>query len=708
MSDEPSNSDISPSTVNPSSPPPGEGKKLTRAEARRLQQQQESEAEMKALEERERAAGKLVADRPALAAGIGEAGYTSAESVADLYSLTFEAANAGDNERSILANHFNCRIQGKELFRDTSVNFVAGSRYGLMGPNGRGKSSLLRLMEQRKLPIGRRLLVQLVEQEQEVMEMDTPAFEVVLQSDKTRQRLLEEEKALSELENPTNEEFERLQEVQNELSLLGTDGAEAKVRRILYGLGFPTEWQDWPTKRFSGGWRKRITLACAVFMEPDFLMLDEPTNHLDLNAVMWLQSYLPKVFNSSRKNPKTLVVVSHDVEFLDSVCTHMVHIEDFKLSYYSGGYYDFLNALFAKRKEYDNKYEKVRKDIRVMKRNQHLSKDAIKKVFENRARKEGRDLHDVLLEKRKDYVVNFPFEEPPQLRDPYCLIKLSYLSFGYPGCENLYNNIDIALWSDSRICIVGPNGIGKSTLFGLMDGLLTPTEGHVEIVRNCRVGRYNQHFVDKLPLTATSVELMMSLGFVHEHEARQRLGSFGLEGTAHHQKIETLSGGQKARCALAAISTQRPHLLMLDEPTNHLDMESINALIEAINDYKGGVVVVTHDARLILDTSMSLWLVADKSIRPFDGDLDDYREHVMSVLKAEEDRREAEREAKRTGRVAAQETAKGEKKEPSTAPPIDPEKQAASLTDMFAKKDAKKKKDASVVKEKKEKKDDKK
>ena len=618
--------------------------------------------------------------------------------VADLYSLTFEAATPGPNERNILAHHVNCSILGKTLFRDAQINFTSGNRYGLMGPNGRGKSSLLRLVEQRRFPVGSKLQVLLVEQEQEIQALDTPAIEVVLQSDKKRSLYLAEVEELEKKEHPTEEEHRRLLELQEELDAMGTDVAESRARRILYGLGFPAEWQEYPTRQFSGGWRKRISLACAVFMEPDFLMLDEPTNHLDLNAVMWLQTYLPKVYHSAGRNPKTVVVVSHDVEFLDAVCTHMAHIDECKLSVYNGGYYDFVSALQAKRREYDNKYEKVKKEVRAMKKQQHLSQKQVNTIFESRARKTGREVHQVLLERRRDYVVNFPFPDPPPRRDTDCLVRLSEVSFSYPNCPDLFREVSMALWSDSRITVVGPNGVGKTTLLNLIDGTLAPTSGFVERTRNVTIGRYNQHFVDSLPLDKTAVELMFSLGFIHEHEARQRLGSFGLEGVSHHKKLDALSGGQKARVALAAISTQRPHLLLLDEPTNHLDMESINALVEAINRYKGGILVVTHDARLILETDMKLWLVSDKNCTPYKGTLEDYKEYVLELLQEEEEVREKERLRKKELRQSEKNTCAVQnplgkvKIVDKVTIPAPPEKtKNSSLGSLFKKLDKKKK-----------------
>ena len=272
---------------------------MSRKDRRRQEQIEESAAEQRIMEER------------------SDSGSTVR--IPSLH-VTHEPFSSSDNARNVTANRFSCSIHGKDLFKDTQVNFLAGMRYGLMGPNGRGKSTLLRVIEQRRIPIGTKLQIQLVEQEQETQEMDTSAVDVVLRSDKLRIRLLAEEALLLKVENPTDDQHKRLLDVQDDLAARGESASESRARRVLFGLGFSSEWQSWPTRRFSGGWRKRIALACAVFVEPDFLMLDEPTNHLDLNAVMWLQSYLSQVYNvDGSRRPKTLVIVSHDVEFLDSV-----------------------------------------------------------------------------------------------------------------------------------------------------------------------------------------------------------------------------------------------------------------------------------------------------------------------------------------------------------------------------------------------------
>jgi ATP-binding cassette, subfamily F, member 1 len=564
------------------------------------------------------------------------------------FSVTMEADQVAEGSRNITFNKVSVSVNGKTLFKDASVKLSAGSRYGLMGPNGRGKSTILRLLASRELPVQSNLDLLLVEQEQEFTASELSAVDAVLQSHKKQNAYSLEARELHSKAELTTTEMERLHFLEEELDIMGASQADARARRILFGLGFPTEWHERPTSSFSGGWRKRIALASAVFIEPDVLMLDEPTNHLDLNAVIWLESYLVKAYNESAKRPKILIVVSHDAGFLDEVCTHMVHVENYLLNYYRGSYSDFDSQLQQRHQELDKKYESVMRTIRDKKRNgmSNVQVDAWIKEQVNAGR-----LDPQLLEKRRDYVVNFPFPDPPELRDG-CVCKLENVSFNYPNGPVLFENVSCALWTDSRITLCGPNGIGKSTLLNLMTGVLEPTAGYITLNRQVRIGRYNQHFVDKLPLEKTPVECIQALGIPEEDKARRLLGSFGLEGIVHKNQIATLSGGQKARVALAAISAESPHFLLFDEPTNHLDVESIEALCSAIKTFKGGVLVVTHDARLIESTEMQIWVAGDKNVAPFNGSLDDYKNIVRAEFEKEEATRLEERRQQQEDKAA--------------------------------------------------------
>eukprot|EP00331_Platyophrya_macrostoma_P026970 CAMPEP_0176451764 /NCGR_PEP_ID=MMETSP0127-20121128/28075_1 /TAXON_ID=938130 /ORGANISM="Platyophrya macrostoma, Strain WH" /LENGTH=667 /DNA_ID=CAMNT_0017839971 /DNA_START=36 /DNA_END=2039 /DNA_ORIENTATION=+ len=606
------------------------------------------------------------------------------------FSVSLEQDAVAEGSRNISLSKVSVSVNGKTLFRETPVKLSAGSRYGLMGPNGRGKSTILRLITNRELPIQKNLDILLVEQEQEFHASDLSAVQAVVQSHKLQTLYMAEIEELRVKEQLTDADMDRLKFLEEELNIMGASQAEARARRILFGLGFPTDWHDRPTKSFSGGWRKRIALASAVYIEPDVLLLDEPTNHLDLNAVIWLESYLCNMYSEKAKRPKILVVVSHDAGFLDGVCTHMVHIDNYKLNYYRGGFSQFAAQVDQHHQEVDKKYTAVMKQIAELKR-KGKSNDQVEDWIQEQLRI-GK-LDQEFLERRRDYVVNFPFRNPPELRDG-CIIKLDDVSFNYPGGPTLFQGVCCALWTDSRVTLCGPNGIGKSTLLNLMTGLLEPTTGHVTVNRQVRIGRYNQHFVDKLPLEKTSVEYIQSLGVHEEHKARQLLGSFGLEGIVHKNMIATLSGGQKARVALAAISAELPHFLLFDEPTNHLDVESIEALCSAINAFKGGVLVVTHDARLIKETNMQLWVAGDLNVKPFSGALEDYKDYVRKIYLDDESQREADRVNARKDKaelkqfassgvdaVAAREEAKQAKLQA----------QANELDDMFGELDSKQK-----------------
>lgn len=615
------------------------------------------------------------------------------------FSVTLEQDQSAEGSRNITFNKVSVSVNGKTLFKDATVRLSAGSRYGLMGPNGRGKSTILRLLATRELPVQSNLDELLVEQEQEFTASDVSAVQAVLNSHKKQIEYLAEVTTLRNTVELTQEEMERLHFLEEELDLMGAAQADAKARRILFGLGFPTEWHERPTKSFSGGWRKRIALASAVFIEPDVLMLDEPTNHLDLNAVIWLETYLAQAYSETAKRPKILVVVSHDAGFLDEVCTHMVHVESFQLNYYKGGFSTFEEQLRQRHQEIDKKVTALEKTIKEKKRN-GMSNVQVDEWIKDQVNA-GR-IDPLYLEKRRDYIVNFPFSVPPELPNG-CVCKLEEVAFNYPGGPTLFQGVNCALWTDSRITLCGPNGIGKSTLLNLMTGVLTPTDGFVTLNRQVRIGRYNQHFVDKLPLEKTPVEYIQSLGIPAEDKARRQLGSFGLEGLVHKNQIATLSGGQKARVALAAISTECPHFLLFDEPTNHLDVESIEALCDAIRLFKGGVLVVTHDARLIESTEMDIWIAGNKTVEPFKGTLDDYKDIVRAEHQFDEAQKLVARQAtvedkvlnKKLLKAGVQDVTKA--KEEMRAQ--EKEKIAAEIDDFFSQLDKKKKKKKTKAKE---------
>lgn len=558
-----------------------------------------------------------------------------------------QRASAGDDfiegALDIRVEMFSIAAKGKTLFENAELKITHGRRYGLVGPNGHGKTTLLRHLAERKIRFPPNIDCLLCEQE--VAANDLSAYEAVLTADTKRTQLLEDEKRLTEelaksSEGDDDSELqEELNNVYEELDAIGAASAEGRVRRILAGLGFNAEMQNRCTKDFSGGWRMRVSLARALFVEPTLLLLDEPTNHLDLNAVIWLDDYLSKW-------KKTLLIVSHDQEFLDNVCTDIMHLDQKKLNYYRGNYGDFKKMAAQKRREYEREYEKQQKRIKELKKagkTKVTAEKAVKKSREDRAKKGGKkggakgtmdddeaagDAPADLLQRYKEYVVNFHFPNPPEIAPP--ILGVHDVWFRYADDrEWLFTNLEFGIDMNSRIAIVGNNGVGKSTFLKLLTGDNTPTKGEVKLNHRLRIGYYNQHSADKLTKTETPVDYLRRVFDMDYQDARKNLGRYGLEGHAHTIPMCDLSGGQKARVVFADLANRSPDVLILDEPTNNLDIESIQALIDAINDFEGAVIVVSHDARLIQEVGCELFECADRSVSSWAGTFDDYKDMIL-------------------------------------------------------------------------------
>ncbi|KAI9979458.1 hypothetical protein PInf_028715 [Phytophthora infestans] len=577
-----------------------------------------------------------------------------------------------ENATDIHIENFSINAHNKLLYDNASLHINAGGKYGLVGPNGQGKTTILKMIALGELKIPPK--VDCLYVEQEVVADDTRAVDAVLKADAERWALLEEEKfLLAELETKQDSALDdRLNEVYEQLSHMNASAAEARARRILFGLGFDSAMQEKVTKDFSGGWRMRISLAKALYVEPTLLMLDEPTNHLDLNAVIWLDDYL-------QKWKKTLLVVSHDADFLNSVCTEVLHLENKKIVHYKGNYDMFRDMEKQKRKQMEKAWEKQQKQLRNLKASGKSSKKAteiVKKKREPGARSSKKksmmpdDAAEAsapmdLLERPKEYIVQFSFPETTVVSPP--ILEVREASFRYGDGPYLFKDTDFGIDTTSRVCIVGPNGVGKSTLLKMITGEVTVVEGEVRRNPRVRLGIYSQHFVDKLPMGETPVEYLRRLFQDQTYQqVRNLLGKVGLEGHAHEIKNRLLSGGQKARVVIAELILMRPHILILDEPTNNLDIESIDALCDAIREYEGGVVIVTHDARLIESTECVLWVCGgDQDVVVYDGSFEDYKQSILDDLhkqaQAEEERlaenaaKKAEARAQKTkGQSAAE------------------------------------------------------
>nr|XP_037861566.1 ATP-binding cassette sub-family F member 1 isoform X2 [Chlorocebus sabaeus] len=623
--------------------PPKQGKE----KARKAEQGSEEEGEG---EEEEEEGGESKADDPYAHLSKKEKKKLKKQMEYERQVASLKAANAAENDFSVsqaemssrqamLENasdikleKFSISAHGKELFVNADLYIVAGRRYGLVGPNGKGKTTLLKHIANRALSIPPNIDVLLCEQE--VVADETPAVQAVLRADTKRLKLLEEERRLQgQLEQGDDTAAERLEKVYEELRATGAAAAEAKARRILAGLGFDPEMQNRPTQKFSGGWRMRVSLARALFMEPTLLMLDEPTNHLDLNAVIWLNNYL-------QGWRKTLLIVSHDQGFLDDVCTDIIHLDAQRLHYYRGNYMTFKKMYQQKQKELLKQYEKQEKKLKELKAGGKSTKQAEKQTKEaltrkqQKCRRKNQDEESQeapeLLKRPKEYTVRFTFPDPPPLSPP--VLGLHGVTFGYEGQKPLFKNLDFGIDMDSRICIVGPNGVGKSTLLLLLTGKLTPTHGEMRKNHRLKIGFFNQQYAEQLRMEETPTEYLQRGFNLPYQDARKCLGRFGLESHAHTIQICKLSGGQKARVVFAELACREPDVLILDEPTNNLDIESIDALGEAINEYKGAVIVVSHDARLITETNCQLWVVEEQSVSQIDGDFEDYKREVLEAL----------------------------------------------------------------------------
>ncbi|KAK4491826.1 hypothetical protein RD792_002603 [Penstemon davidsonii] len=370
----------------------------------------------------------------------------------------------------------------------------------------------------------------------------------------------------------------------------------------------------------------RISIARALFVQPTLLLLDEPTNHLDHEAVNFLKDYLSGW-------EKTLVVVSHDRDFLNTVCNEIIHLHDMKLHFYRGNYDLFESEYEQRRKETNKKFEICDKQIKAAKRSG--SRVLLEKIKNKGKSKVDEDEPPRNTpQKWKDYTVEFHFPKPTELTPP--LLQLIEVTFNYPNREDFkLTNVDVGIDMGTRVAIVGPNGAGKSTLLNLLAGDLVPTKGEVRRSQKLRIGRYSQHFVDLLTMDETPVQYLLRLypgqeGPSKQEAVRAKLGKFGLPSHNHLVPITKLSGGQKSRVVFTSISMCKPHILLLDEPTNHLDMQSIDALADALDEFTGGVVLVSHDDRLISrvcenEEISEIWLVENGTVKTFPGSYEDYK-----------------------------------------------------------------------------------
>ena len=519
----------------------------------------------------------------------------------------------------LIIDDLTVRIAGRALLEDASARITPGARVGLVGRNGTGKSTLFNVItgemgaEQGSIEIPSRWRIGRLAQE--APNGPESLLEVVLKAPSERTQLLKEAETASDPH--------RIAEIQTRLADIGAHAAPARAAAILSGLGFSTADQARPCSEFSGGWRMRVALAATLFSEPDLLMLDEPTNYLDLEGTLWLQDHLARY-------PNTMIIVSHDRDLLDNAVNQILSLEAKKLTLYRGGYSDF-ERLRRERLVLDQKMMKKQDAQR-----QHLQ--AFVDRFRAKASKARQAQSRIKMLAKMEPVssmvtddvrpINIP--APEKLLSPP-IIATDDVSVGYEPGRPILSDLSLRIDNDDRIALLGSNGNGKSTLVKLLAAKLLPEHGTITRAATLKIGYFAQHQVDELELAASPYDHVRRLmPDQPEAKVRSRVGAIGFSGQAGNTKVEKLSGGEKARLLLGLATFVAPHLIILDEPTNHLDIDSRGALIEAINDYPGAVILVSHDRYLLEACADRLWLVQGGRVAPFDGDLDDYRRHVLS------------------------------------------------------------------------------
>lgn len=529
-------------------------------------------------------------------------------------------------------NDLTFRMEGRLLLDHVTAAVPPGQRTGFVGRNGTGKSTLLKLITGEYTPetggisFPKNWRIGMVRQE--VLAGPTSLLDTVLAADVERSALL------AEAETATDPH--RIAEIHTRLADMGAHAAPARAATILSGLGFDEAAQARPCSDFSGGWRMRVALASVLFSEPDLLLLDEPTNYLDLEGTIWLEDYL-------RSYPYTVLIVSHDRDLLNNVAQNILHLEHKKLTVYSGNYDRFdrtrrekLMLQLSMKKKQEDQRRHMESFIERFKAKASKARQAQSRM---KALAKMEPIADILNER----VLPFRFPAPDKpLASP--IIRLEHASVGYEPGKPVLKDLDLRIDQDDRIALLGANGNGKSTFAKLLCDRLQVTGGHKYDSKKLRIAYFAQHQLDELNMGDTPYEHFRELKpDATQAQTRAIAGSYGFGADKADTKVEKLSGGEKARLLFAIATFHKPHMIILDEPTNHLDVDSREALVMAINDYDGAFILISHDRHLVETCADRLWLVADGTVAPYDGDLNDYRKWLLDParrikpLVAEED-----------------------------------------------------------------------
>jgi len=532
--------------------------------------------------------------------------------------------------RDLHIESFSMSFHGRLLIDNATVALNYGQRYGLLGENGSGKTTFLEALANRDVEIPEHIDIYLVRGEADPS--DENALDYIIKS--AREKVARLEKEIEDMSVADEVDDVGLELKMEELDELDPNTFEARAGAILYGLGFSQAMMNKPTRDLSGGWRMRVSLARALFIKPHMLLMDEPTNHLDLEAVVWLEAYL-STYNH------ILVLTSHSADFMDNVCTNIIDLTiQKKFVTYGGNYSTYVRTKTENEVNQMKAYYKQQEEIAHIKKfiasagtYANLVKQAKskQKIID---KMEAAGLVEPVVQPKQ---LRFNFEDVRKLPPP--IIAFNDVGFSYSGKEEdfLYKDLSFGIDMDSRVAIVGQNGTGKSTLLNLITGVLQPVAGSVQRHSGLKLGKYSQHSADQLPYDKSPLEYIESKykeKFPDKDVQfwRAQLGRFGLSGQHQTSPIRTLSDGLRNRVVFSQLAMENPHILLLDEPTNHLDMGSIDALANAIKEFEGGVVIVSHDFRLISQVADELWEVKDRKIVNLtkqDISIQDYKKILM-------------------------------------------------------------------------------
>lgn len=520
-------------------------------------------------------------------------------------------------------------FHGRVLLNDTTMELTYGRRYGLLGENGCGKSTLLKAIDKREYPVPDHVDIYLLNEG--APPSDLGALEwVVREAENEMERLDKEAERILEEDGP---ESPLLMDLYERMETMDPSTFSTRASLILTGLGFNKVTIHKKTKDMSGGWRMRVALAKALFVKPSLLLLDDPTAHLDLEACVWLEEYL-------KKWDRTLVLVSHSMDFLNGVCTNMIDMRQKQLLYYGGNYDSYAKTRSEQEVNQMKAYTKQQDEIVHIKKFIASAGTYANLVRQAKSRQKILDKMEAdgfIQPVEQDRVFTFRFADVEKLPPP--VLSFDDVTFSYSGDakDNLYKHLDLGVDMDSRTALVGPNGVGKSTLLRLMTGKLSPTGGTVSRHTHLKMGVYSQHSAEQLDLTKSALD------FVRDKYAdksqdyqywRQQLGKYGLSGDSQTALMGTLSEGQKSRIVFALLAIDGPNMLLLDEPTNGLDIPTIDSLADAINAFTGGVVVVSHDFRLLDKIAKDIMVCENQTIRKWPGTIGEYKNHLRKKMMA--------------------------------------------------------------------------